>query len=286
MRLIGATSPDYPPLLAATADAPAVLYMRSSATALATLQLTMVGSRNTTAQGRSSARGGYGASHAGALAAGGCRIAVCGSGLDVVYPREKLQLAQAIVEAGGALVSEYPPGTAPAEANFLRRYRIISGLVLGILVVEASPGGGSMPAARCAGEQGREVFASPGSIHSPLSHGCHQLIREGAKLVENAADVLSELAPHLKRFRAQDEKPDTNQPAENAPERVGRAAELDKEYKILLDALGFEPASVNDVAERTGLPSGSVASMLLILELDGRSRAHPGGRYGRVHRNS
>jgi DNA processing protein len=203
-----------------------------------------------------------------------------------VYPRENLQLAQAIVEAGGALVSEYPPGTAPAGANFLPRYRIISGLALGILVVEASRGSGSMNAAHCAGEQGREVFAIPGSIHSPLSHGCHQLIREGAKLVENATDVLSELAPHLKGSLAADKKPDTNQAAEDAPDRAGRAAELDKEYKILLDALGFEPVSVNDVAERTGLPSGSVASMLLILELDRRIRAHPGGRYGRVHRNS
>jgi DNA processing protein len=183
-------------------------------------------------------------------------------------------------------VSEHPPGTAPAAANFLRRYRLISGLALGILVVEASRGSGSMHAARCAGEQGREVFAIPGSIHSPLSHGCHQLIREGAKLVANAADVLGELAPHLKRLLAQDEKPDTNQLAENAPEGADRAAELDKEYKILLDALGFEPASVNDVAERTGLASGSVASMLLILELEGCIRAHPGGRYGRVHRNS
>lgn len=282
-----------------------MLHVRGSATALAMLHLAMVGSRNATAQGRSSARdfakflaqpgltitsgvalGVDTASHAGALAAGGCSVAVCGTGLDVVYPRENLQLAQAIVEASGALVSEYPPGTALAEANLLRRYRIISGLALGIVVVEASCGSGSMHAARCAGAQDREVFAIPGPIHSALAHGCHQLIREGANLVENAADVLSELAPHLKRSLAQYEKLDTNQRAENVPERAGRAAELDKEYKILLDAFGFEPGSVNDVAERTGLPSGSVASMLLILELDGRIRAHPGGRYGRVHRNS
>jgi DNA processing protein len=305
VQLIGATAAEYPPLLAATAGAPAVLYVRGNPEVLATPQLAMVGSRHASAQGRSNARefakffaqsglaitsglalGVDAASHAGALAAGGRTLAVCGTGLDVVYPPEHIQLAHAIVDGGGALLSEYPPGTAPLGANFLRRHRIISALALGVLVVEAARESGSLQVARHAAEQGREVFAIPGSIHSPLSRGCHQLIREGAKLVEDAADVLGELAAPLRRYLADSEKHDINQSSENTPEAAGDAGQLDKEYKILLDALGFEPTSVDDVAERTGLPTGSVASMLLILELDGRIRAHPGGRYGRVHRNS
>jgi DNA processing protein len=175
----------------------------------------------------------------------------------------------------GALVSEFPPGTPPLKEHFPRRNRLISGLSLGVLVVEAARRSGSLITARLAGAQGREVFALPGSIHNPMTRGCHELIRQGAKLVETAADVLGELKLP---FSKQDVEP---KPA--AADGPGaKAPQLDKEYEILLDALGFEPASIDALVDRTGLPSQSVASMLLILELEGRVGLHPGGRYARL----
>ena len=289
VRLIACTSPDYPPLLAQTRDAPPVLFVFGDASLLASPQLAMVGSRSPTASGRATARefaayfaragltitsglafGIDAASHEGALLAGGKTIAVCGTGLDQVYPREHTALAARIREHG-ALVSEFPPRTPPLRANFPRRNRIISGLSLGTLVVEAARDSGSLVTAKYAGEQGREVFAIPGSIHNPLSRGCHRLIRDGAKLVEEASDVLAEL-------RISFETQSLAQPPAAPPEQPP----LDKEYEMLLDALGFEPASIDVLVERTGLPGESIASMLLILELQGRVAPHPGGRYGRV----
>jgi DNA processing protein len=171
------------------------------------------------------------------------------------------------------LISEFPPRTPPQRTNFPRRNRIISGLSLGTLVVEAARDSGSLITARFAADQGREVFAIPGSIHNPLSRGCHQLIREGAKLVEEAADVWSELnisfdIEVLRKTESAQERPE----------------ELDKEYEMLLDALGFEPATIDVLGARTGLPGASIASMLLILELQGRVATLPGGRYGRAHK--
>src|SRR5207245_1044625 len=171
----------------------------------------------------------------------------------------------------GALVSEFPPRSAPLAQHFPRRNRIISGLSLGTLVVEAARKSGSLITARLAVEQGREVFAIPGSIHSPVSRGCHQLIREGAKLVEEAADVLTELRISLPK--------ETLTAQRSLPLGDG---ELDKEYEMLLDALGFEPATIDVLVARTRLGVESVASMLLILELKGRVAALPGGRYGRI----
>ena len=291
--LLPATAPDYPALLRLSPDAPAVLYVRGNAAALAEPQLAMVGSRNPTAGGRSTARdfAGFFASvglsitsglalgidaacHEGALAAGGFTIAVLGHGLDEIYPRENQSLA-ARISSQGALVSEFPPGTPPLPLHFPRRNRIIAGLAHGTLVVEAARESGSLITARLAGVAGRDVFAIPGSIHNPLARGCHQLIRQGAKLVERAEDVLEELEISLKSqlLAAPSDTPSTN--------RV-RAGALDKEYKILLDALAFEPASVDSLIERTGMNSEAIASMLLILELDGHVAPHPGGRYSRM----
>jgi DNA processing protein len=283
------TDREYPPLLKQTASAPAALYVQGSVALLASRQLAMVGSRSPTAAGLSTARefaawfarGGFtvtsglatgidAASHEGALKAEGATIAVFGTGLDRVYPSANRALAERI-RAHGALVSELPPGSAPLRSNFPLRNRIIAGLSLGTLVVEAARESGSLITAHHALEAGREVFAIPGSIHSPVSRGCHQLIKAGAKLVEEARDVTDELGFLLPKERLTE-----------APTSADAGVELDKEYEMLLDALGFEPATIDSLVARTTLPSESVASMLLILELEGRVATLPGGRYGRI----
>jgi DNA processing protein len=289
-------SPGYPPLLAEVSDAPIGLFVRGDVEALSLPQLAIVGSRNPTAGGRDHATsfaahaahcglaitsglaiGIDAAAHQGALAVdGGVTIAVCGTGLDIDYPSAHSELAEKIA-ARGALISEFPLGTPALAANFPRRNRIISGMSLGTLVVEAAVRSGSLITARLAAEQGREVFAIPGSIHNPLTRGCHQLIRQGAKLVETGDDIFAELhalagalAPALQA--AAPKPPGSAQ----APGPV-----LDKAYEILLDALGFEPAGVDVLVERTGFAADEVASMLLILELDGKLESRPGGRYVR-----
>jgi DNA processing protein len=284
-----ASDPEYPPLLRQMPGAPAALYVEGSVATLSSPQIAIVGSRSPTPAGRSTARefaayfadagltvtsglavGIDGASHEGALAGGGTTIAVYATGLDRVYPAEHAALAQRI-RARGALVSEFPPRTPPLRGHFPRRNRIIAGLSLGTLVVEAARYSGSLITARCAVDAGREVFAIPGSIHSPLSRGCHQLIKSGAKLVEEAADVMSELPFSVRKEAVTAPQPEPHKPRE-----------LDKEYEMLLDALGFEPATIDVLVARTHLPGESVASMLLILELEGRVAALPGGRYGRL----
>jgi DNA processing protein len=218
------------------------------------------------------------ASHEGALAAGGRTIAVLGTGLDRMYPLENTGLAERI-RAAGALVSEFPPGTGPQRQNFPRRNRVISALSLGTLVVEAAQGSGSLITARRAAEQGREVFAVPGPIRSPLSRGCHGLIREGAQLVETPADVLAELK-FIHTFQRLGSPQAGALEGREAPPDGGAA--LDKACEMLLDALGFEPASIDTLVARSGLSSESIASMLLILELEGRIAPFPGGLYGRL----
>jgi DNA processing protein len=291
--LLPVTHAAYPALLRESPDAPALLYVRGDISALAEPQLAMVGSRNPSAGGRATARdfaacfaraglsitsglalGIDTACHEGALAAQGPTIAVLGCGLDAIYPPENRALAERIA-AGGALISEFPPGTAPLAQNFPQRNRIIAGISHGTLVVEAAQRSGSLITARLAGIAGREVFAIPGSIHNPLTRGCHELIRAGAKLVERAEDVLIELKISLTDQLVA--APPTTQDFSPAP-----APALDKAYKILLDALAFEPASVDSLIERTGMNSESIASMLLILELDGHVAPHPGGRYSRM----
>jgi DNA processing protein len=291
--LLGCTDERYPELLRQSPDPPATLYVRGKVAALREPQIAMVGSRNPTAGGRASARefaakfAGLGlavtsglalgidaACHEGALGAEGLTIAVMGRGLDDIYPAEHATLADRIADAG-ALVSEFPPGTPALAAHFPQRNRIIAGLAHGTVVVEAAKRSGSLITARLAGSAGREVFALPGSIHNPLARGCHALIRQGAKLVEDVDDVLAELKISLSAQLLAI-------PPEHGGDIRRAGPALDKEYKILLDALAFEPASVDSLIERTGLSSESIASMLLILELDGHVAPHPGGRYSRM----
>jgi DNA processing protein len=288
-RLILCTDPDYPPQLASVAGAPPLLFVLGDSGALATRQIAMVGSRNPTSGGRANARafaadfatagitvtsglasGVDAAGHEGALEAGGLTVAVCGTGLDQVYPTQHAALAGRIRERG-ALVSEYPPRTPPKRSNFPRRNRLISGLSAGTLVVEAAVDSGSLITARFATSQGRPVFAIPGSIHNPLAQGCHALIRAGALLVSSAAEVLSEFKFSL-----------VTEALALAPAPVGKRRPLDNEYEMLLDALEFEPATIESITARTGIPGEAVASMLLILELEGRVAPHPGGWYGRT----
>lgn len=286
--LILADEPAYPPLLAGIPSPPPVLYVLGDASALLeTRQIAVVGARNPTPAGRVTAfdfaaqlaRAGTvitsglavgidAASHAGALAAGGRTVAVCATGLDQVYPRQHAGLANEIRQHG-ALVSEFPPGAPARRQHFPRRNRLISGLSAGTLVVEAALASGSLQTAGFAARQGRPVFAVPGSIRNPLASGCHELIRGGAHLVQTPAQVLSALKFSLiGEGLASDIRP------------VGRRGPLDNPYEMLLDALALEPATVDILAERTGLTCASVASMLLILELEGRVAPHPGGRYG------
>jgi DNA processing protein len=292
-RLVTWGSPDYPPLLAGIADAPLVLFVEGAVHVLSLPQLAIVGSRNPTALGRDTAAqfarqvvaaglivtsglalGIDAAGHRGALRAGGCTVAVLGSGLDQVYPRANAGLAREIIARGGALVSDLPSGAEPLKHHFPRRNRIISGLAVGTLVVEAALQSGSLITARLAGEQGREVFAIPGSIHNPMARGCHRLIRQGAKLVETADDVFVELGALLAGLHAH-----AYAEAPDGQEVFGCA--LDKDYEILLDALGFAPASIDTLVARSGFAADAVASMLLILELDGRVAQQHGGLYCR-----
>lgn len=288
-QLFLSTDGAYPGRLLQMPGSPAALFVLGNARTLLGPQLAMVGSRSPTPGGRKTARefaacfaragltitsglaiGIDAASHEGALAAGGSTVAVCGTGLDRVYPTQHAGLA-ARIRASGALISEFPPRTPPRKLNFPQRNRVISALALGTLVVEAARHSGSLITARHAGEQGREVFAIPGSIYNPRACGCHKLIRDGATLVESPADVLQELKIPLQE--------------EVLVQRGGAppaAPALDKEYEMLLDAVGFEPATVDVLAARTGLPGESIASMLLILELQRRIAPYPGGRYGRI----
>ncbi len=203
-------------------------------------------------------------------------MAVWGTGLDKPYPHWNRELAEEIATQG-LVLTEFPPGTPPLPTHFPRRNRIISGLSVGTLVVEAARQSGSLITARLASEQGREVFAIPGSIHNPMARGCHRLLRDGAKLVESAADIFEELAPQL----------DLQAPALAAPATAasGEAPE-DPEYKLLLNSLDYAPTSVDALVERTGLTPDVVSSMLLMLELQGQVAASPGGRYSRVHKRS
>ena len=286
-------SPDYPPLLARIPDPPLVLYVEGAVDALSLPQLAIVGSRNPTPPGRDTAQqfarrlaqagftitsglalGIDAAAHRGALAADGRTVAVVGRGLDAVYPPENGTLAREIVARGGACVTDLPIGTPPRKQNFPRRNRILSGLAVGTLVVEAALRSGSLITARLAGDHGREVFAIPGSIHNPMVRGCHRLLRQGAHLVESVDDIFAEIDAIVADFRQiTQEKDDNPQTSPRSP--------LDNEYEILLDALGFEAAGMDTLVARTGLKAGAIASMLLILELEGRIQQHPGGRFCR-----
>ena len=287
------TDPRFPGLLLTSPDCPTALFVAGNVDALRDPQLAVVGSRNPTPQGRDTAfefaqylaerglaitsglaQGIDTAAHRGALAAQGITLAVLGSGVDVVYPRSNFELGEAVKQQG-ALVSEFALGSAPRRAHFPQRNRIIAGLCLGTLVVEAARRSGSLITARSANDRGREVFAIPGSIHNPLSRGCHELIRQGAKLTETPDDILTEL--NFSAFFAND-RGAAPAPARPEPAPPG----MDKEHKILLDALGFDSADLDMLIVRTGFKPEAVSSMMLILELEGHVQAAPGGRYSRV----
>jgi len=290
-RLVTWPDPGYPPRLREIADPPAVLFLTGTTAVLSDPQLAIVGSRNPSAGGRDNAfqfaaylarcgltitsglaLGIDAEAHRGALSVSMPTIGVLGTGLDIIYPSDNEQLATEIA-ASGAIVSEFFPGTPPRRDHFPRRNRIISGLANGVLVVEAGLRSGSLITARLAGEQGREVFAIPGSIHNPMARGCHRIIREGAKLVESVDDVLTELAGQLKETPVAAPLPTGTSTA---------SASLDDDYHNLLDACGMDPVTIDLLAERTKLTAAEVSSMLLILELQGLVEAGPGGRYTRA----
>ncbi|MFA6970859.1 MAG: DNA-processing protein DprA [Gallionella sp.] len=274
---------DYPQSLLNITDPPLLLYVKGRLDLLNSTAFAIVGSRNATPQGVNNAEefanslsdaglciisgmahGIDAAAHRGALRGQGGSLAVVGTGLDKVYPAANRDLAHALAKQG-ALISEFPLGTPPVGSNFPRRNRLISGMSAGCLVVEASLQSGSLITARQAMEQGRDVFAIPGSIHSPQSRGCHKLIKQGAKLVETAQDILEELAGvHMS-------VPGKAQTA-NSGEDAG-----------FLDQIGFDPVSMDELCLRSGLTVSQLSAMLLTLELEGRIAALPGGLFQRIH---
>ena len=275
--------PGYPQMLREIADPPPLLFVRGDTVALSSRQLAVVGSRNPSPIGEKHARafslalvenglavtsglalGIDAAAHWGALKGGGLTLAVAGTGLDQTYPRSHLALAEAILAQGGALVSEFPIGTPPQATNFPRRNRIISGLSLGVLVVEAALRSGSLITARMALEQGRDVFALPGSINDPLARGCNSLIKQGAKLVETVEDILDEFSI-------------TAAPPNPASTRQPTDEEASPECQGLLKYIAYAPTSVDTLVAATGNTPEAIASLLLLLELQGHIISAEGG---------
>jgi DNA processing protein len=282
-HIITLADQEYPRSLLEIPDPPTLLYIRGHLELLNCPTLAIVGSRNPTPQGIQNAErfasafsdagliiasglalGIDAAAHRGALSRSGNTIAIIGTGIDRIYPARNRELALEI-GARGAIVSEFPIGTPVSAFNFPRRNRLISGISRGVLVVEAAQESGSLITARLAGEQGREVFAIPGSIHSPQSRGCHKLIKQGAKLVETAQDVMEELCWNTaSRVISSEIKDDPDNSFE------------------LLSMMGFDPCGLDELVERSGLTANSLSVMLLHLELDGRVASLPGGRYQRL----
>jgi DNA processing protein len=301
-RLLCCTDADFPPQLEHIPQPPVALFVSGDPGLLLRPQLAVVGARNAGHTGRATtaalvrqaveagfvitsglADGIDGAAHEAALDAGAPTVAVIGTGPDRVYPRKHRGLS-AQVEARGVLVSEFPPGTGARADHFPRRNRLIAGLSLGTLVVEAGVQSGSLITARLAAEQGREVFAVPGSIHNPLAHGCHRLIRDGARLVENASEIVEALVPAARALGIELARRLDLVPAATAsPSRPASGSwRGDPEYRSLLDALGYGPAALDELAERTGQTAAVLSSMLLMLELEGCVEGLPGGRYQRL----
>jgi len=298
-HLVGFADADYPPLLREIAEPPLALFVAGNPIYLWHPALAIVGSRMPSAGGLDNARafaaacvrsglavtsglaaGIDGAAHRAALDAGGLTVAVLGTGIDVPYPARHAELHRDI-EHHGVLVSEYPPGTPPRRGNFPARNRIIAGLALGTLVVEAALRSGALITARLAAESGREVFAIPGSIHNPMARGCHHLIRQGAALVEDAGEIIESLAPlaaelgrHLRK-RLHAGSAETAMPAATPAQEPEHA-----EARRIWQALGHDPVTLEHLAQRTGLTAATLSSALLMLELDGWiTSAH--GRYTR-----
>lgn len=288
---------DYPPALLEISDPPPILYLKGQRALLARAGIAVVGSRNATPVGLQNAEGfslalslagltiisgmalGIDASaHRGGLDGGASSIAVVGTGLDLVYPARNKALAKELAEKG-LIISEFSLGTPALANNFPRRNRIISGLSRGVLVVEAALASGSLITARQAGEQGREVFAIPGTIHSPFSKGCHQLIKQGAKLVDEANDILVELQWQQSNWA----------PPSEANSSLGEAIEADPDDDIsagandpILTAMGYDAVSIDALMERVALPAEQVMARMSELEINGIIAPLPGGRYQRL----
>ena len=281
-HLLTLADADYPALLMEIADPPVMLFLKGRRELLGAPGLAVVGSRNATPGGKQTAElfsgtlsdagltivsgmamGIDAAAHQGGLAGRGSSIAVVGTGLDLVYPARNKGLAHTLAE-NGLIMSEFSLGTPALANNFPRRNRIISGLSRGVLVVEAALASGSLITARMAAEQGRDVFAIPGSIHSPFAKGCHHLIKQGAKLVDDASDILLELglAPGVGAGATA-----------NAPGMVG---------DLVLDAMGFDPVSIDALTGRVAMPTEKIVARLTELELDGAIASLPGGKYQRL----
>ena len=283
-HLVTLADADYPKALLEIADPPPLLYAKGNLALLNKLSIAIVGSRNASVQGEKNAEafaqglaehglcivsglalGIDGAAHRGALKAKGDTIAVVGTGLDMVYPAQHRDLAHQIASSG-LIISEFPLGTLSKPQNFPRRNRLISGLSLGCLVVEANLKSGSQITARLSAEQGREVFAIPGSIHSPLAKGCHQLIKQGAKLVDSLQDIVEEL--NLSKA--------VSAPVaeENSP--------TNQDQQMLLDAMAYDAISIETLVQLTGLTVSTLSSMLTLLELEGRITGLAGGQYQQI----
>ena len=284
----------YPARLRELSDPPLLLFTLGNTDLLQHPALAVVGARHPTPGGAQNARafardlaarglcvasglaqGIDAEAHQGALDAQGYTLAVVGTGIDRVYPASHRALAHAIVDHAGLMVSELPLGTPPHPGHFPRRNRILAALSLGTLVVEAAPQSGSLITARLSSELGREVFAIPGSIHNPMARGCHRLIREGAKLVEASSDILEELASQL------------NAALPIPPDQAGAAPvaapeDMPADHARLLDAMGFDPVSVDELVERSGLTAAEVSSILLIVQLQGHVSPLSGGLYTRL----
>lgn len=291
----------YPALLQRISSPPAALFIDGDPGCLWQPQIAVIGSRNPTAGGLDHARdfattlarqgmtitsglasGIDSAAHTAALDAGALTIAVNGTGLDRVYPASSRKLADRI-RSQGAMISELPLGSPPKRQHFPSRNRIISGLSLGVLVIEAGLNSGTLITARKAAEQGRDVFALPGSLHNPMAKGCHRLIRDGARLVETTADIMQELGPVAAQLQM-DIRQRLEQPGNDESKPANRKSELldDADYGAVWEVLAFDPKPMDAIIEQTGLSAREISSMLLMMELKGLVKKHGNGRYVRA----
>ena len=298
-HLLGWQDPDYPALLRRIGSAPLALFVAGDPASLWHPAVAVVGSRSPSAGGRDNAHdfahalatSGLGvtsglaagidtAAHEGALAANGLTVAVLGTGPDVPYPRANSALHRRIIDNGGAIVSEHPPGTQPKREHFPARNRLLAGLTLGTLVIEAAERSGALITARLAADCGRDVFAVPCSIHNPLARGCHRLIRDGAGLVESADEVIAAIGP-LAAELAEALRGRLAAPTSIAASPVpGGAKPDDPDYQCLWQALGHDPTGMDRLVARSGLTAAKLSSMLLLMELEGRVAVEH-GRYSR-----
>ncbi len=296
---------DYPALLRRINGPPAALFVDGDPGCLWQPQIAVIGSRNPTAGGLDHARdfaatlarqgmtitsglasGIDSAAHSAAMDAGAMTIAVNGTGLDIVYPANSRQLAKR-VRSQGAMISELPLGSPPKRQHFPSRNRIISGLSLAVLVIEAGLNSGTLITARKAAEQGRDVFALPGSLHNPMAKGCHRLIREGARLVETTADIMQELGPIAAQLQMEirqrlDQAVAGPNETDVKPQRRKNKLLDDSDYRAVWEVLGYDPKPVDTIIEQSGLSAREVSSMLLMMELKGMVKKHANGRFFRA----